>query len=141
MSSRWLRNSFIYLLILVAVIAIVVSFFRNGDSTKNMTFSDVIANGREGKLKSIEVSGQSLTVELKNEGKAEHNFSISGQNIDMNLEPDKSATVTVTVPASGNVQFFCKIHQTRGMQGAIFTKAGTATKTKATSSSTRPHGY
>jgi plastocyanin len=91
--------------------------------------------------------GTTLTVELKNEGKAEHNFSISGQNIDMNLEPDKSATVTVTVPASGNVQFFCKIHQTRGMQGAIFTKAGTATKsgtatkTKATSSSTRPHGY
>ena len=66
MSSRWLRNSFIYLLILVAVIAIVVSFFRSGDSTKNMTMGDVIAAGRDGKLKSIEVSGQSLTVELKN---------------------------------------------------------------------------
>ena len=36
MSSRWLRNSFIYLLILVAVVAIVFSFFRNGDSSKTM---------------------------------------------------------------------------------------------------------
>ena len=28
MGSRWMRNSFVYLLILVAVIAIVVTFFR-----------------------------------------------------------------------------------------------------------------
>ena len=59
MSSRWLRNSFIYLLILVAVIAIVVSFFRGGSDTKSKTFGDVIAAGRNGELKSIEVSGQS----------------------------------------------------------------------------------
>ncbi len=65
MSSRWLRNSFIYLLILVAVIAIVVSFFRSGDSTKNVSFSDVVAWGRDGQLKSIEVSGQTLTIEKK----------------------------------------------------------------------------
>ena len=67
MSSRWLRNSFIYLLILVAVIAIVVSFFRGGDNTKTLSFSDVVAAGRDGKLKSIEISGQSLNVVLKND--------------------------------------------------------------------------
>jgi len=50
MSSRWLRNSFIYLLILVAVIAIVVSVFRGGEDPKTMTFSEVVAAGREGKL-------------------------------------------------------------------------------------------
>jgi cell division protease FtsH len=65
MSSRWLRNSFIYLLILVAVIAIVISFFRSGDSTKNLAFSDVVAAGRDGQLKSIEVSGQTLNIEKK----------------------------------------------------------------------------
>ena len=67
MSSRWLRNSFIYLLILVAVVAIVFSFFRGGDSSKNLTFSEVVAAGREGKLQSIEVSGQSLNVKLRND--------------------------------------------------------------------------
>ena len=60
MSSRWLRNSFIYLLILVAVVAIVFSFFRNGDSAKTIAFSEVVANGRDGKLESIEVNGQNL---------------------------------------------------------------------------------
>ncbi len=67
MNSRWLRNSFIYLLILVAVIAIVVSFFRSGDSTKTISFSDVVTAGQHGELKSIEVNGQSLNVE-KNDG-------------------------------------------------------------------------
>ncbi len=67
MSSRWLRNSFIYLLILVAVVAIVFSFFRGGDSSKNLTFSEVVAAGREGKLQSIEVSGESLNVKLRND--------------------------------------------------------------------------
>ncbi|MEX2245837.1 MAG: ATP-dependent zinc metalloprotease FtsH [Dehalococcoidia bacterium] len=69
MSSRWLRNSFIYLLILVAVIAIVVSVFRGGDKPETLTFSDVVNAGREGRLESIEVSGQSLTVKLKGEEK------------------------------------------------------------------------
>src|SRR5947209_15968839 len=67
MNSRWLRNSFIYLLILVAVIAIVVSFFRSGDNTKNISFSDVVAAGRAHDLKTIEVNGQSLTVEKKSD--------------------------------------------------------------------------
>jgi hypothetical protein len=53
MSSRWLRNSFIYLLILVAVVAIVFSFFRGGDSAKSLTFSEVVAHGRDGNLERI----------------------------------------------------------------------------------------
>ncbi len=81
MSSRWLRNSFIYLLILVAVIAIVVSFFRGGDNPKNLTFSEVVAAGRDGKLKSIEVSGQTLNVLLKNDNTKYK--SRVGQNTDI----------------------------------------------------------
>ncbi|MHB8377847.1 MAG: ATP-dependent zinc metalloprotease FtsH [Dehalococcoidia bacterium] len=67
MSSRWLRNSFIYLLILVAVIAIVVSFFRSGSSTKTIPFSDVIAAARLGQIQQIDVSGQTLTITKKND--------------------------------------------------------------------------
>ncbi len=67
MSSRWLRNSFIYLLILVAVVAIVFSFFRKGDSAETLAFSQVIDYGREGKLESIEINGNSLDVTLRDD--------------------------------------------------------------------------
>src|SRR6516165_8313528 len=71
--------------------------------------------------------GSSVTIELKNEGKTEHNFSITDTTISQDVMPDQKATVTVTVPASGHLAFFCRFHQTFGMQGAIFTKAGTTT--------------
>ncbi len=65
MNSRWLRNSFIYLLILVAVIAIVVSFFRSSGGSESKTLTEVIQYAQQGKVESIDVSGQSLTVKLK----------------------------------------------------------------------------
>jgi plastocyanin len=74
--------------------------------------------------------GATVTLELKNEGKSLHNFSISGLNIDQDVNPGQKMNVSVTVPATGNLVFFCKYHQTsNGMQGAIFTKAGTKTTT------------
>ena len=63
MGSRWMRNSFVYLLILVAVIAIVVAFFRpssGGNSRKDL--STVIADAKSGAVKKIEVKGNTLKV-------------------------------------------------------------------------------
>jgi cell division protease FtsH len=63
MGSRWMRNSFVYLLILVAVIAIVVAFFRpssGGNSRKDL--STVIADAKAGAVKKIEVKGNTLKV-------------------------------------------------------------------------------
>jgi cell division protease FtsH len=62
MYSRWLRNSFIYLLILVAVIAIVFSFFQPGSSTPSKDIGTVISDAQQGKVTKIEESGNSLTV-------------------------------------------------------------------------------
>ena len=81
MSSRWLRNSFIYLLILIAVIAIVVSFFRSGDDSKDLTWSQVIENGRDGKLESLDVNGQSVTAKLDND-EVKYKSRI-GKNVDI----------------------------------------------------------
>ena len=56
--------------------------------------------------------GETVTLTLKNEGKREHNFSITSLGVSQDLEKDKSATVTFTAPSSaGDVQFFCKYHQ------------------------------
>jgi cell division protease FtsH len=82
MSSRWLRNSFIYLLILVAVIAIVVSFFRDGEDAKSMNFSEVVAEAKDGNIRRIEVSGQNLDVEKRSEPDTTYESRI-GENTDL----------------------------------------------------------
>jgi plastocyanin len=64
-------------------------------------------------------AGQKVTLELKNEGKVEHSFVIDSQNIDQTIQPGKDAKVTVTIPASGAVSFYCKFHKGEGMAGAL----------------------
>ncbi len=65
MNSRWLRNGFIYLLILVAVVAIVFSFLGGrGKDIPSKGFSQVISDARDGRVDKITVDGDNLTVEL-----------------------------------------------------------------------------
>jgi plastocyanin len=66
--------------------------------------------------------GTKLTVELNNEGKNTHTFTIDSAKIDQQLDPGKKATVQVTVPSSGNLNFYCRFHRGSGMQGAIVAK-------------------
>jgi cell division protease FtsH len=63
MGSRWMRNTFIYLLIVVAVVAIVWSFLGSKSPTsQTIDISQVITMVRDGEVKSIDVSGDNLTV-------------------------------------------------------------------------------
>ncbi len=62
MSSRWLRNGFIYVLILVAVVAIVYSVFGQSEGTETKEFSQVITDAKDQVISEIKVSGDSLTV-------------------------------------------------------------------------------
>src|SRR4051812_27621327 len=66
MGSRWMRNSFVYLLILVAVIAIVFAFFRpsSGSSSKE-DLSSVIRDAKAGSVQKIEVSDNDLKVTVQ----------------------------------------------------------------------------
>ena len=63
--------------------------------------------------------GERVTLELKNEGGTEHNFSIDSEHIDKDLEAGDSAAVTVRIPRSGELSFYCKYHKDRGMAGAL----------------------
>ena len=63
MGSRWMRNSFVYLLILVAVIAIVVAFFRpSSDTGGKKDLTTVITDAKAGSVEKIEVEGNKLNV-------------------------------------------------------------------------------
>ena len=63
--------------------------------------------------------GQKVTFELKNEGSALHNFSLVAQNIDKDIETGQTEDVSVTIPKSGFLEFFCKYHRTIGMVGEL----------------------
>jgi plastocyanin len=70
-------------------------------------------------------AGEKITFKVKNEGSLEHTFTSDDLSVDKTLEPVKSATITVKVPSSGAVfQFHCQFHETSGMVGAVYTKAG-----------------
>jgi plastocyanin len=64
-------------------------------------------------------AGQSLTIELRNEGQANHNFSLTEQNVDQDVAAGEDAKVTVTFPDSGMLAFFCKFHAGQGMVGGL----------------------
>jgi plastocyanin len=63
--------------------------------------------------------GQKLTLELKNEGTTDHNFTLASQNFNEDLKPGATTKVTVTIPNSGTVLFHCEYHESMGMRGAL----------------------
>lgn len=90
--------------------------------------------------------GSKITLELENEGSTEHNFTIEALGINEDLAKGAKKSVTVTMPSSGALNFFCEYHHNLGMQGAFFSAAGQAlvpAPAGSTSSSpaSSPSGY
>ena len=64
-------------------------------------------------------ANQSLKLEIKNEGTAEHNFTIESLGVNVNIQPGQSQEVTVKFPGSGSVEYFCSFHRSLGMAGEL----------------------
>ena len=62
MNNRWMRNSFVYLLIIVAVVAIFFTFVNSPSGSQNIPLSQVIQMARANQIASIEVSEDSLKI-------------------------------------------------------------------------------
>jgi plastocyanin len=58
------------------------------------------------------------TVELSNDGGALHNLTIEGTDIDQDVDPGQSASVTVDAEA-GEYTMFCEYHRDAGMEGTV----------------------
>ena len=80
---------------------------------RNYSFDPTVLSGS---------GGQTLTITVHNTGTTIHNFSLPQQQIDQDVPPGRTAKVTVTFPANGEIVFFCKYHRSMGMLGAL--KAG-----------------
>jgi plastocyanin len=68
--------------------------------------------------------GATVKVELANEGENPHTFTIDSLKVDTTVQPGKATDVSVKLPASGALAFYCKFHKGQGMQGAFFFNAG-----------------
>ena len=73
--------------------------------------------------------GASVHLELENEGDDAHTFTSDALGIDQEVAPGESVGVDVTLPSEGAVPFYCRFHQSRGMQGAFFFNEGDAVVT------------
>ena len=97
MNSRWMRNSFIYLLIVVAVIAIFFTLFSDVSSTPEIPVSEVISMADQGVVETIEVRGDKLTV-----------ITNRGESFTSRLEEELSVLETLTLadvnPLDSNIK-------------------------------------
>ncbi len=81
MDTKWLRNSFVYLIILVAVIALFITMFPPSErEPATIPISEVVTAVQQGKVRSISVTDDKLTVDFSDRPKAvalkEHNASV-----------------------------------------------------------------
>jgi plastocyanin len=91
----------------------------------------------------IKAPAGSVTVDLVNEGSAQHSFTIDDQNIDVVVSSGQTKTVTLTASDTAPTTFYCKFHVGQGMKGAVFVKAGGTganTKTDSKPSDKAPSG-
>jgi plastocyanin len=66
----------------------------------------------------ISVTAGTVALQVRNNGQALRNVSVTAQNIDVDVSPGQTITVPIKVVAAP-VSFFCKYHLTSGMVGAL----------------------
>ncbi len=107
MNGRWLRNSFIYLLILVALVAIVFTLFNQGGSSdQETTLTEFIRYAQNEEVERVEVSGRNLKYFLSDDPN-EQTFKTkmeSGDTVrqvlqDAGIEPADFPPVKLTEPS------------------------------------------
>ncbi|MBM3944374.1 MAG: ATP-dependent zinc metalloprotease FtsH [SAR202 cluster bacterium] len=102
MSSRWMRNSFIYLLIIVAIIAIFFTLMNNDfGSSEEVPINEVVLLASRGELESIEIDGDDLSI-----------VTNSGSKLTSRKEPGSSLVEILqraqVDPATNSVQIHVK---------------------------------
>jgi plastocyanin len=85
--------------------------------------------------------GQTVTLELKNEGNKPHTLTISDKGIDQEVQPGDEAEADVTFPQSGELVFVCRFHENNGMIGALEVSGGASGSRPTTTTTTSSSDY
>ena len=108
MNARSTRNIFVYLLILVAMVLVVVMVFRPAAASTEKPISEVISLAQQGRVESIEVQEDTLTVKLKDQAEPIRSRKEAASSIQEILKDNNVAiggTNGVRVVVKGPSQF------------------------------------
>lgn len=107
MNQRWVRNSFIYLLILIAVIAIFFTIFRSPDGGTDVDITRIMTLAKDGKIQQITVDGDNISAETtdgqKLMSRKEADVSIMELLSRANVPISGDSAVPVEVKTSGSL--------------------------------------
>ena len=108
-NNRWLRNSFLYLLIIVGVIVIFYTLMPLGGSNEKPV-SEVIQLAKTGQLEGIEVNGDKLNVVMNGgesfTSKLERGDSITSLLLESGVDVGAPGTVQITSKGSSGLSSF-----------------------------------
>ncbi len=108
-SNRWLRNSFVYLMIIIGVIVIFYTLMPFGSDTEEPV-SRVITLAKNNQLEKIEVNGDKLTVYRMNgetfKSKLEKGDSITSLLLESGIEIGEPGVEIYSKGSSGLSSFF-----------------------------------
>ena len=99
-----MRNSFIYLLILVAVVLVVVMVFRPSSGSRDIAISEVITLAKAGEVTKVEVSGDDLLVFTTGDTDPVRSRKESGSSI-QELFRDSGVPDDIEIVVEGPSQF------------------------------------
>ena len=99
-----MRNSFIYLLILVAVVLVVVMVFRPSSGSRDIAISEVITLAKAGEVTKVEVSGDDLLVFTSGDTDPVRSRKESGSSI-QELFRDSGVPDDIEIVVGGPSQF------------------------------------
>ena len=100
MNNRWMRNSFVYLLIIVAVLTIFFTFFQAPSGSENLALSQVIQMAKNKQVRSIEVNDNTLSV-VGIDGQMYRSRKESGTSIFSILEESGADITAVNIEVKG----------------------------------------
>ena len=109
-SNRWLRNSFVYLMIIIGVIVIFYTLLPSFGNNDERPVSKVISMAKNNQLEQIEVNGENLTVYPKSgepfESKLEKGDSITSLLLESGVEIGEPGVEIYPKGSSGLSSFF-----------------------------------
>jgi plastocyanin len=110
--------------IVTFTIADVVRFTGTGLAGATSSTITVRENGFAFTPRVIEAPPSArVTIRVVNDSWTRHSFTMQRPAVDLMLGAGDIGTVTFTVPASGDIPYYCRFHQALGMNGQFIVQA------------------